>query len=428
MNGGKGSTGGTPGHLPKKFRAMSPAERRRYLLETLKFTPDLLADAPQDYLDMADVMVENAVGIMGIPLGIAPGFLIDGTEYAVPMATEEPSVIAAAAYAAGIIKLGGGFTTSASEPVMTYQVFYPAGGSFDTESWIREHVSLIEDTAKTSLRSLEARGGGFRALRIENSGNQPWFKIEVDADVRDAMGANRLNGSAEALADFIEGRTGVRRIMAILSNSSAKKTARASFVLPFPLLGKIRGNAEETARRIVLADSIAAADSDRAVTHNKGIMNGVSALALATGNDTRAAEAAVHGWAAKDGSYRGLTRYAVDSDCLTATLEIPTAFAAVGGATGFHPTAKVSLELLGNPDAQELSRIAAALGLAQNFAALLALTGDGIQKGHMLKHARKTAFLAGARGCEIDRAAAEMHGQKEYSLEAALRILGKTEP
>lgn len=406
---------------------MPPITRREALVELCGHKPDILQDNPLDYLDLADVMIEQAVGIMGVPLGIATGFLIDGREYAVPMATEEPSVIAAASYAAGIIRLGGGFETSATEPLMTCQIFFHRTASFDLSAWTADHLPAVQEQARTALASLESRGGGFRDIRISTDGTVPWLRIEIDANVGDAMGANRLNTTGEAVAAFVEQHTGIRRIMAVLTNASEKKRARAAFSLSVEQLSRVRGGGPDTAVRIVLADQIAHADPGRAVTHNKGIMNGVSALALASGNDTRAVEAAVHSWAARSGSYKALTDYTVDNGCLNACLEIPTAFATAGGATAFHPTARASMAILENPGATELSRIAAALGLAQNFAALLALTGEGIQKGHMEKHARKTAYIAGARGPAIQAVAAEMARRKAYSLADAAGILNETD-
>jgi hydroxymethylglutaryl-CoA reductase len=236
---------------------------------------------------------------------------------------------------------------------------------------------------------MEGRGGGLRGLTVAPVDGLDVAVVRFDVDVRDAMGANLLNTLAEALTPALEAVLGGRKLLAILSNDASLRPAWAEVDLPFDLLAKPGIPGAEMARRIALASAVAQANPQRAVTHNKGIMNGISALALATANDTRALEAAAHAYAGRSGAYRGLSRWTVEGSALHGRLDVGLALATVGGSVGIHPTARMALQLLGNPDSSALCSIAAALGLAQNFAALFALTGEGIQRGHMALHARR---------------------------------------
>ena len=359
--------------------------------------------------EISDVMVESAVGCMPVPLGIAEGFLVDGEEVAIPMAVEEPSVIAAATFGARLVRRDGGFTTWATEPLMTAQVFLE-GVTEEGEKRLASCGPRVRETLAAPLSSLERRGGGYRGLRVSRL---PSTTVRVDLliDVRDAMGANRLNTAAERARPVLEEVGGGRALISILTNAAEERRAGARFSVPVDRLA-VRlppgMDAAEAARRVVAASCLAQEDPSRAVTHNKGIMNGISSLALATLNDTRAIEAAAHAWAARGGGYRGLSRYTVEGGALRGELELPLAFATAGGSVDFHPASRASLSILGNPDSRRLSRIAAALGLAQNLAALLALVTTGIQQGHMRYHAARLAWRAGARGQEVRRLAQEM--------------------
>jgi hydroxymethylglutaryl-CoA reductase len=423
-------------HLPERFSRLGLEERRR-LLQEQSVAEDWEAVSSSPALTaLADVMVEAAVGSLPVPLGLAAGFLVDGRELAVPMAVEEPSVIAAASFAARLIRRGGGFTTWASEPVMRAQVFLekvPPGGELRVaprEAELRERLDVLQ-------ASLRARGGGFCGLEVARLPETGLVRVDLLIDVRDAMGANILNTAAEHLRPRLEELTGGTALMGILSNAARERRAGARFVLPLEHLrvaGSIEGGAAgqgagrasaEAARRIVLAAELAGEDPSRAVTHNKGIMNGISALALATMNDTRAIEAAAHAWAARDGRYRGLSRYSFDGQALEGSLELPLSFAVVGGAVDFHPASRLALSVLGHPDGQGLSRIAAAVGLAQNFAALLALVTGGIQRGHMKLHGARLAYQAGARGAEVRRVAERLAAAGRYSREEAARALAE---
>ncbi|MFO8063768.1 MAG: hydroxymethylglutaryl-CoA reductase, degradative [Spirochaetia bacterium] len=412
--------------LKDGFRKLSMSERRRAFRDALELTDEELAtDAA--FADLADVMTESSVGIMPVPMGIAGGFLIDGERYDVPLATEEPSVVAAATYAARIISRAGGFTTRADAPVMTAQVFLEPRSAEQSVGELSARRDRLEAVAREELASMEARGGGFHALRISEVPQTALTKIEIDADVRNAMGANLLNTVAERLKSEAEQLGGGTGFIGILSNAARARRAHAEFTVPVSRLGRSGVGGPEVARRIELASRLADSDQDRAVTHNKGVMNGITALAVATANDTRAIEAAAHAWAGREHGYRSLTRFTVDGDALRGTIELPLAFATVGGAVGFHPNAQRALKLLGYPDAPTLSRIAAAVGLAQNFAAVYALVSEGIQPGHMRLHAARVAYAAGARGDHVREVGRQLWESGEISTEAAKRILANVE-
>ena len=334
---------------------------------------------------------------MPVPLGVASGLVVNGRNYEVPLATEEPSVVAAASYAASVAGRAGGFTAGASDPVMRAQVFLE-GPAADAGSRLEAHRAALEAEARGHLASMERRGGGLRGLTLGRLEGLDVAVVRLDVDVRDALGANLLNTLAEALTPALERALGGKKLMAILSNDASLRPAWAEVSLPAAALAKPGYPGPEMARRIALASAVAQADPQRAVTHNKGIMNGISALALATGNDTRALEAAVHAFAGASGVYRGLSRWTVAGDRLEGRIDVPLALATVGGSAGIHPTARMALQLLGNPGAPALCAVAAALGLAQNFAALFALASEGIQRGHMALHVRRSAWLARQNG------------------------------
>jgi len=408
--------------LPRGFRKLGATERRtvweaRFLVGNDERDAAATGDAA---LELADLMVECAVGTLALPLGIAQGFTIDGIRMDVPMSVEEPSVIAAAGYAAHIISKGGGFQTDADEPVMETCV-YLENVSAAGEERLRRSDPLVMHVLSPLQASLEKRGGGYRKLRVDRLAETGLVAVALSIDVRDAMGANILNTAAEAVTPLFEELSGGKALMGILSNAAEQRMARASFSLPFELLEPYCGEyaPDEIARRIELAYRVADEDPRRAVTHNKGIMNGIAALTQATMNDTRAVEAAAHAWSARTGRVRPLSRFIVKNGTLEGSIELPLALGTVGGSVDMHPTARACLRLLGEPDARQLARIAAALGLAQNFAALLALVSGGIQRGHMRLHAARLAYKAGARG-EDTRMVAELMGKTgKYTMSAA---------
>jgi hydroxymethylglutaryl-CoA reductase len=419
--------GGVAAEFPERFHRLSLAERREALRSRVEAESEEweASDAGPALNELADLMVESAVGCLPLPLGLATGFLIDGQPVVIPMAVEEPSVIAAASFAARIVRRGGGFSTWAAEPVMRAQVFLegvPAGaeqGLPAAEGEIRRRLDALQP-------SLKARGGGFRGLEVLRLPESGTLRVDLRIDVRDAMGANILNRAAEHIRPFLEELCGGRALMCILGNAAEERRAGARFTVPLgalPLGGGPRGgpdlSREELARRIVAAGELAREDAQRAVTHNKGIMNGITSLALATMNDARALEAAAHAWAARDGRYRALSFYRFDGQSLEGELELPLPMAAVGGAVGFHPASRLALKVLGRPDGRRLARIAAALGLAQNLAALLALVSGGIQRGHMRYHAARLAYQAGARGAEVRLLAERLAERGAFSREEA---------
>jgi hydroxymethylglutaryl-CoA reductase len=380
------------------LRKMSIHDRREYLSRLYQLTSEelnTLAGA-ESCLEIADIMVENAVGVTPVPLGITESFSIDDEQVSVPLATEEPSIIAAASYAAGIISSFGGFSTWADAPIMTAQLHvHKPSADWEKKLALRKNELII--LLVPSLQKMKARGGGFQSLTWTTLPTLDVLRIDIDVDVRDAMGANLLNTAAEAVKPLVEEISGGKVILAVLTNSSGKRKAGAEFKLPVGALGRAgRGTfaPREIASRIVMANRIAAEDPDRAVTHNKGIMNGISALALATGNDSRAIEAAAHAWASTKGKYGPLTEYYLEKDILVGRIESPLPFAVIGGGIQYHPAYSAAIKILGSPNAARLSRIAAALGLAQNFAALLALVTTGIQAGHMRLHRKRSEAAA----------------------------------
>ena len=410
------------GSLPEGFRKLAPGQRKA-AWETLFLLDDderAAAAAGPGAFELADLMVEAAVGVLPLPLGIASGFVIDGERYDIPLAVEEPSVVAAAGYAAHIIAKGGGFITESDDPVMESYV-YLEGVDDEGLGRIQSSESAVRAALSSIQSSLERRGGGFRSMKVERLPETGLVAVELSIDVRDAMGANILNTAAEAVKPLLETAGGGKALMCILSNASPARRARARFSLPLEVLGVYaRGcSGTEAARRMALAWALADEDPRRAVTHNKGIMNGVAALVQATMNDTRAVEAAAHAWAARTGRVRPLSSFRLVDDALQGSIDLPLALGTVGGSVDLHPASRAALRLLGNPDSRRLARIAAALGLAQNFSAVLALVCGGIQHGHMRLHASRLAYRAGARG-EATRKAAELMAKDEvYTLDAA---------
>ena len=353
--------------------------------------------------DQADQMIENVVGIHALPLGIAVNFLINGQDYLIPMAIEEPSVVAGASFAARLVREGGGFTTSSDEPVMIGQIqVLDVADPQAARSELLAQKSRLLQLADQTDPLIVSLGGGARDLIVrivEDSTIGPMVVAHLLFDCRDAMGANTVNTACEALAPEVENITGGRVVLRILSNLADRRLARAKCTIPTDVLAIESFTGQTVSKRIVEAYALAANDPYRAATHNKGIMNGVDAVAIATGQDWRAVEAGAHAYAARNGRYTSLSHWSVDADGnLVGTLELPLAVGIVGGASRVHPTARVTLKILGVTTAQELAEVMAAVGLAQNLAALRALATEGIQRGHMALHARQVAIAAGATG------------------------------
>ncbi len=372
-------------------------------------------------LELADKMIENVIGTLEIPLGVAVNFLINGKDYIIPMAIEEPSVVAAASHAAKLTRAGGGIFTSSTGPIMIGQiqlvnVLSPIKAMYQ----ILSHKDEILRIANEQDPILVKLGGGAKDLevRIIDSFLGPMVITHLLVDVRDAMGANAVNTMAEAVAPYIEKITGGKVYLRIISNLADKRLVRAWTRVPKDVIG------EDAIDGIVYAYAFAAADPYRAATHNKGIMNGIIAIALATGNDTRALEAGAHAYAARFGKYMPLTVWEKDENGdLIGWIELPIAVGIIGGATRSNPIARVSLKILGIKSGVELAEIMGAVGLAQNLAALRALATEGIQKGHMKLHARNIAIMAGAVGDEIDKVVEEMVKSRVIRIDKAKEIL-----
>lgn len=354
--------------------------------------------------DMADHLIENVVGTMNIPLGIATNMRIDGLDWLVPMASEESSVVAAVCNAARQCYDNGGFVTSMSGTLMIAQIqLIEVRDPEHARIRILERKAEIEKLCNECDPILVNLGGGFRDLevRVLNTQSGPMVITHLIVDTRDAMGANAVNTMAEAIAPRIAEWTGGQTNLRILSNLADRRLARARCVWRTQDIG-----GESVRDGMISAYHFADADPYRAATHNKGIMNGISAVVLATGNDTRAVEAGAHAFAARKGHYASLTRWEITAEGdLAGSLELPMAVGLVGGATKLHPTARIALKVLGVESAEQLARVIAAVGLAQNFSALKALATTGIQKGHMALHAQNIAMMAGAIGVEIDHIA-----------------------
>ncbi len=372
--------------------------------------------------EIANRMLENVVGSMPLPMGIAVNFVINGKDYLIPMAIEEPSVVAAASNAAKMAREKGGFQTSSTEPIMIGQIQLtnvsdPASAKLTILASKRRILNLANKDHPTLMNL----GGGAKDLevRVIDTTAGPMVIVHLLVNVKDAMGANAVNTMAEAVAPFIEQLTGGKVNLRIISNLATHRLARARAVFAMDAIG-----GEEVVARIVSAYLFARSDPYRCATHNKGIMNGIDAVVIATGNDFRAIEAGAHSYASITGEYLPLTRWEKNRDHdLVGTIELPLAVGIVGGATTVHPTAKTNLGILGVKTANELAEIIAAVGLAQNFAALHSLATEGIQRGHMSLHARNVAIAAGAKGEMIDRVVEVLVREKRVRIDRAKEVL-----
>ena len=405
------------------FYKQPPAERLKIIAEGTALTAEDVDQLMTGLsVEQADRMAENIIGTFQVPLGVATNFIIDGAELVIPMATEEPSVIAAASNGARMARAGGGFFTSSTGPVMRSQI--QAVGIADPFS-ARQEILLHKDELIKSANERDPMlvkfGGGVKDIEayVIESRAGPMVVAHLIVDCRDAMGANAVNTMAEALAPRIEQITGGRVYLRIISNLADLRLARAKAVFKAEEIG-----GAEVVDGIIQAAALAEVDPYRAATHNKGIMNGVTAVVLATGNDTRAVEAGAHAYASISGRYKSLTCYEKNKDGdLVGSIEIPAAVGLVGGATRVHPVAKSVVKILGLKSADQLSRIIASVGLAQNFAALRALASEGIQRGHMSLHAKNVAVQAGASCDIVEMVAARMAAERRISVDRAAQII-----
>ena len=379
-------------------------------------------------VEQADHMIENVVGMHALPLGIALNFIVNGRDVLVPMAIEEPSVVAGASFMAKLARAGGGFIAKADPPEMIGQIqllgvtdILAAQGAI-----LKQKNSLLAEISELDP-VLKQLGGGPRDLEVrlfEDSPIGPFLVVHLIYDVRDAMGANAVNTAAERLAPQLEAISGGKAHLRILSNLADRRLARSQCTIPLDELAFGDYRAEDVRDGIIAAWAFAVVDPYRAATHNKGIMNGIDPVVIATGNDWRAIEAGAHAYAARGGRYTSLSTWGKDEQGnLVGSLELPMAVGIVGGATRVHPVARACLKLLGVTTAGELAEIITSVGLAQNLAALRALATEGIQRGHMGLHARQVAVAAGAQGEMIEKLAAQLVAENTVRIDRALKIL-----
>ncbi|MCA1774890.1 MAG: hydroxymethylglutaryl-CoA reductase, degradative [Loktanella sp.] len=372
--------------------------------------------------ELVERMVENAIGVMPVPLGVATNMIVDGKDVLVPMATEESSVIAAVGNAAKRCRAAGGFRTSYAGSLTIAQVqILDVADPHRARLEILRRFEEIRDVCNQVDPMLVDLGGGLRdvEVRLLDGRHGTMVVVHLIVDTKDAMGANAVNTMAERIAPVLAGWTGGRSLLRILSNLADRRLTRAEAVWPATEVG-----GAAVVDTMLEAADFAVVDPYRAATHNKGIMNGVSAVVLATGNDTRAIEAGAHAYAGQSGHYSPLTRWEkTESGDLAGSIEIPLSLGIVGGATRIHPVARLALAIMGTDSAEALSRCVAAVGLAQNFSAVRALATDGIQKGHMALHAQNIAIAAGAEGDEIMRVADAMKASGEINERAAKTLL-----
>jgi len=414
------------------FYNLTLEERRAKLAEAANQTPEDLIPFSTGGLsaESASHMIENVIGMYALPVGIGLNFMVNGRDVLVPFVIEEPSVVAGASFMAKLARAGGGFTATTTEPLMIGQMqLINVINMNEARLKIYEHKAELLATADAVDSTLKKFGGGARDLEvrmIEDSPIGPFIVIHLIYDVRDAMGANAVNTACEKLAPQIEAITGGKVHLRILSNLADRRIARVRCTIPVNELtmGFESFKGETVRDGIIAAYAFAATDPYRAATHNKGIMNGVDAVVIATGNDWRAIEAGAHAYAARSGRYTSLSTWGKDKDGnLVGTLEMPMAVGIVGGATKVHPAAQAAVKLMGVKTASELAEIIVSVGLAQNMAALRALATEGIQRGHMSLHARQIALAAGAAGDMIDKIAAQMVAEKAIRVARAEEIL-----
>lgn len=411
------------------LRHMSPAQRLATISQAMQLGDDHRLALEGHALDLttADGMIENVIGRFELPLGVATNFQINGRDYLVPMAVEEPSVVAAASFMAKLVRDNGGFTTTSTDPIMRGQIqLLQVPDAVAAKAALLDAEAQIVALANTHDKALQALGGGCIGIEVHHFADTAvgaMLVLHLLVDVRDAMGANTVNTKAELVAPLAEQISGGTARLRILSNLADRRLASARVTLDPDTLGTTDYSGEDVARGIVEACAFAEVDPYRAATHNKGIMNGIDPVVLATGNDWRAIEAGAHAWAAHQGRYTALTRWRIEHGQLCGQIEMPMAVGLVGGATRTHPAARAALALLQVETASELAEVIVAVGLAQNMAALRALATEGIQRGHMALHARNIAIAAGAQGEQISQVAAQLVALGDISVDAAIRIM-----
>ena len=419
------------------FYSLPLNERRAAILRHSQLSEKELADLTGEAgldADQANHMIENVIGLHSLPLGIAQNFVVNDRQVLVPMAIEEPSVVAGASFMAKLVRSGGGFSAKTSPPEMIGQMQILNLADLDTaqDALLAETQNLLSEAGKVDP-VLQELGGGPRDIEVRQFADSPvgpFLVLHLIYDVRDAMGANAVNTAVEWLTPLVESITGGQVHLRILSNLADRRLARADCTVPLSELAFGSYTGAEVRQGVVAAWAFAAADPYRAATHNKGIMNGVDAVVIATGNDWRAIEAGAHAYAARDGKYTSLSTWGQDDQGnLRGSLEMPLAVGIVGGATRVHPGARAALKLMGVQTAAELAEIIVSVGLAQNLAALRALATEGIQRGHMSLHARQVAIAAGAQGEQINRLAEQLVAENTVRIDRAAEIINQwTQP
>ncbi|MBF7016210.1 hydroxymethylglutaryl-CoA reductase, degradative [Staphylococcus durrellii] len=416
--------------LDKSFRHLSREEKLNELeaqgLLTEEYKNHLLKNQVIDE-DIANSLIENVIGQGAIPVGILPNIIVDKKSYAVPMMVEEPSVVAAASYGAKLVNNTGGFKVVTSERLMIGQIVFD--DVQDTEA-LATKIYQLEDQLKSIADevypSIINRGGGYRRIEIDTFPTENLLSLKVFVDTKDAMGANMLNTILEGIASHLKLELNDSNVlMSILSNHATASVVKVEGEIQVSDLAKGNYDGKTVAHRMERASVLAQVDIHRAATHNKGVMNGIHAVVLATGNDTRGAEASAHAYASKDGRYQGLATWKYDRERqrLIGTIEVPMTLATVGGGTKVLPIAQAALNILNVESAQELGHVVASVGLAQNFSACRALVSEGIQQGHMSLQYKSLAIVVGAQGEEISYVANALKQEIQANTDAAKRIL-----
>lgn len=416
--------------LGKTFRHLSRTEKleelviKGWLSEENK---NVLLNNPLISEEIANSLIENVIGQGTLPVGLLPEINVDGKSYVVPMMIEEPSVVAAASYGAKLVNQTGGFKVLASERLMIGQiVFDSVTDTAVLEEQLQQLEVQMKRIADEVYPSIIERGGGFRKIEIDTFPNEGLVSLKIYVDTKDAMGANMLNTILEGITAYLKNELEhVDILMSILSNHATASVVKVQGEISVDALSKGGRDGQDVAKRMERASVLAQVDIHRAATHNKGVMNGIHAVVLATGNDTRGAEATAHAYASKDGQYRGLAtwHYNEEKQVLVGTIEVPMTLATVGGGTKVLPIAKASLELMNVDSAQELGHVVAAVGLAQNFAACRALVSEGIQQGHMSLQYKSLAIVVGAQGEEIAQVAERLKTQDRANTAVAQQLL-----
>jgi hydroxymethylglutaryl-CoA reductase len=407
------------------FYKLSIEERRKVAAEALGISLDELGVALEGGLGSAkaDKIIENVVGTFSLPFALALNVTINGTDYIAPMVVEEPSVVAAVSNAARMVRDGGGFQADADAPVMTAQVqLDDVPNPAQACDLLRRHVGELCALGDAQVPNLVRRGGGMRGIEARDLG-EGMLVVHLYIDCRDAMGANLVNTVAEGVSSRIVELCGGSVGLRILTNLCDQRKVRVRCRVPAAALAGNGFSGAEVRDGIVRASRFAERDPYRATTHNKGLMNGLDAVVIATGNDWRAVEAGAHAYAARNGRYEPLCVWRVDGDDLIGELEMPLSLGTVGGPSRVHDGARMGLRIVSVGSATELAMVAASVGMASNLAALRALATEGIQRGHMALHARSVAIAAGALGAEVERVAARIHTNGEISTDAAKRVL-----